>query len=468
MTEKTVTKATKPTETIKAYDLRWDVMHAKQLVDNDKIQQVKDYVKKFFFHYQGQVFFFTGTSHVLYDRCKAMELIPDDIVRDVFTANMDKHKFETNEFKLKNFLKTSEFMKDQYQPTIDFSQTKSIFSETTIVQGVPMEKKYINMGKRLPDEMNQQPFKETQAHIDAIKLLEAHIFTVWANEDEKMYDYILNFFACTIAGRKLRKCLYLQSHERSGKGIPLNFLKRILGDRMCKTSSVETIVKYTKPFEGCLLLNFDELPMDSETSWKCLSDKLKPLITEPTFDCRDMHHTPYEQTNTFNIIISTNNDAILLTQTNKERYVVLDINEMYIGNIAYFEQLIQALEIPGVKQLFYQQLVKRFTTLSNWNEEMVPETKSKSIKIMEALPQLFKFIKEQYILKKFDWESLLAVYIEKKWIDELTDHIVEEQDDTDAYDIPLDKKIESLKNQQYGIQQMITKLEQQLKPSRKP
>lgn len=148
MTEKTVTKATKPTETIKAYDLRWDVMHAKQLVDNDKIQQVKDYVKKFFFHYQGQVFFFTGTSHVLYDRCKAMELIPDDIVRDVFTANMDKHKFETNEFKLKNFLKTSEFMKDQYQPTIDFSQTKSIFSETTIVQGVPMEKKYINMGKR--------------------------------------------------------------------------------------------------------------------------------------------------------------------------------------------------------------------------------------------------------------------------------------------------------------------------------
>jgi hypothetical protein len=498
---------------VQPYDLRWDVMHAKQLVDNNEIQKAKDYVKQFFFHYQGQVFFFSGNSYTLYDRYKAMELIPDDIVRDIVIPNMDKYKFESTEFKLKTFLKTSEFMKDQFEPTIDFTQAQSIFSRKTTVQGVEVERKYINMGKQLPEDM-KTPYESNDVRNNAIKLLEDHIKTVWANEDEAMYEYVMNFFACTVAGRKLRKCLYLQSHERSGKGIPLNFLKKILGDRMCKTSSVETIVKYTKPFEGCLLLNFDELPMDSDTSWKCLSDKLKPLITEPYFDCRDMHHTPYEQVNTFNIIISTNNDAILLTQTNKERYVILDINEKYIGNIAYFEELIKALDMEGVKQLFYQKLLKRFADLKNWNEEVVPETKSKAIKVMEALPIIFKFVKENYILKKvnkemetkdffamyykqtgdkstkqklgrnlkmigiepikrsdnkyvykYHYDSLLEIYTAKNWIDELTDHIVEERadDDENDYDIPLDKQIESLKNEIYGKQQLLLQLEEKLK-----
>ena len=121
-----------------------------------------------------------------------------------------------------------------------------------------------------------------------------------------MNEYILNWFACTIGGRKLRKMIYSQtSQERCGRGTILNFINAILGKAMLKTSSVETIIKYTKEFEGCLMINLDELPVSQE-NFKNINDALKILSTEPTFDCRDMWKTGYTQKNTFNFIIKRN------------------------------------------------------------------------------------------------------------------------------------------------------------------
>jgi hypothetical protein len=52
---------------------------------------------------------------------------------------------------------------------------------------------------------------------------------------------------CSFCGRKLKKALYLQSKEQTGKGIFMNeILKSIFGDRMLKTNSTEAILKFTK------------------------------------------------------------------------------------------------------------------------------------------------------------------------------------------------------------------------------
>jgi hypothetical protein len=203
-------------------------------------------------------------------------------------------------------------------------------------------------------------------------------------------------------GRKVKKALYLQSKERTGKGVILNdVLKAILGDRMYKTNSVESILKYTKPFEGCCLLNFDELPHCD--NFKGLQDCNKSLITEPTFNCRDMFSTGYEQKNTFNIIITTNNDAVSLTQTNKERYVCLDINESKIGDHEYFRKLVKAIKSTNVLENFYNQMKKRYNELpEDWYGDAMPFTENRKMKIIEALTTLYKFLKSTYILKNKD------------------------------------------------------------------
>ena len=273
---------------------------------------------------------------------------------------------------------------------------------------------------------------------------------------------------------------------------------------MYKTNSVESILKYTKNFEGCCLINFDELPHSAD--YKGVQDNLKGLITEPTFNCRDMYSSGYDQVNTFNIILTTNNDAVSLSQSNNSRYVCLDISEENIGNNDYFKALSKAIKSKHVLENFYNDMMERYKTICpNWNEDIMPETETRKLKIIEALPQLYKYIKEEFILKntgieqrtdlflqeykfitkdktspqkigrmlkeigivsiklsnnagykyKISKEDLLKVFIDKKWIDETVDLI---NDDKIQKHSPLDDDDENLK--------MIEKLKQQLEEAR--
>jgi hypothetical protein len=172
------------------------------------------------------------------------------------------------------------------------------------------------------------------------------------------------------------------------------------GQRMFKCNSIEQIMKYSKPFEGCSLLNFDELPHSE--NYKRLQDILKGLITEPTFICRDMFRSGYEQTNTINIIISSNNDSISLNQINNSRYVVLDISEHRVGDVEYFNKLTKALNNCDVKRSFYEDMMNRFKSLDTWNEDIMPETETRKSKLIEGLCMFYKYIKEQFILKEID------------------------------------------------------------------
>ena len=231
------------------------------------------------------------------------------------------------------------------------------------IRGFDFEEKFVNMGKPMNIDTTKK-IEMTSEIRKSIDLIYQHIKEVLCSNNEELSEYTLNFIACTFGGRKVRKCLYFQSNERTGKGIIMNdLLKAILGDRMYKTNSIESICKYTKPFEGCSLLNFDELPHCE--NYKGLQDLLKGLITEPTFNCRDMFTTGYEQINSFNIIITTNNDGVSLTQTNKERFIINDVSEHRIGDTEYFKKLGKAINNSNVRHCFYQEMIERFTTLKN-------------------------------------------------------------------------------------------------------
>lgn len=64
---------------------------------------------------------------------------------------------------------------------------------------------------------------------------------------DEQYEFLLNFIACTVRGKKLRKIIMFHTKERTGKGIILkNLMSRLLGQRMYATNSVEEICKYTQ------------------------------------------------------------------------------------------------------------------------------------------------------------------------------------------------------------------------------
>ena len=392
-TKKAITKIQ-----LQKHDIMFDESYCKALLDANKVKEVQEYVKKFFFRYKKEIFVFDGEIFDLYSQLDAGKMIPNDLVIRYMVPDEATKKFRSEEFSVEKYLKSTDFMQDSYKPTIDFTKPL-IFSEVRKIRGVEVKENFINMAKPFAIDRNAELVELTPYIKDALQMIDDHILKVLCSGDENSFRVNKNFFACTFAGRKLRICLYWESLERTGKGTFLNgLIKKILGESMYKTSSVENITTYTKPFEGCVLINPDELPVDGG-SWRSVGDKMKSLITEPQFDSRTMHKTSYVIQNTFNIIITTNNKAINLTQTNNKRYHPNDISEDMIGNAEYFKKFTNIIDDPMVRLAYYQQMMEHYKTLSDWNEDEEGPTKSKISKMIEALPMFHKYIKENYVLR---------------------------------------------------------------------
>ena len=377
------------------HDVIYCAIHAKKLADEKKIDDLKEYIKRFFFAFSTDYFFDDGNSIRLYDSTKGKKLLADDLC---------VYERKNCLFNARTYLESSEFRQFTYRPTINF-QKPITFTETVSIKGFNVEQHFVNMARPIaidvlkPIKLTKQ--RQTEVH-KQLKLIYDHILNVWCSKQKDLNEYILNFFACTFGGRKLRKCIYSQTDfERCGRGTILNFIKEILGNAMHKTTSVEDIIKYTKCLEGRLFVNIDELPVDAG-NFKAVNDALKGLITEKTFMCRDMFCTGYEQLNTFNTIITSNNSAILFTQNNNSRYVCTEIDESYRDNVSYFVALNKATADKDVQRLFYDEMMERFKTLGSWNEDVVPMTKTKKNKIIEALPPFVKYLKENYVLTNTD------------------------------------------------------------------
>lgn len=389
----------------------FSTIHAKQLIDTNQIEATKTYIKQFFFKSGKYIFFYDGTTFICHKRENAAMLIPRDLKTSALVPNEYTKKFENQVFNVNTYIMESEFMSIDYTPTISFMEPKIIIKKITI-NGHEVNKHFMNMAKPMNHSFTTIPSNRTSHVEKGLKMVYDHINEVLCSSNDVLFEYVLNFFCASFGGRKLRKALLMQSNERTGKGQILNgLLNTILGERMHKCSSIEQITTYTKPFEGRCLLNFDELPHGD--NFKGLQDCLKSLITEPTFSCRDMHSPAYTQLNTFNIIISSNNDCIGLSQTNNARYVVLDISEHRIGDMQYFKKLTEALNNDDVKRAFYEDMKTRFTKLDEWNEDIIPETTTRTSKLIEALPTFYKYIKEQFILKDIDLNARTDQFLEE-------------------------------------------------------
>jgi hypothetical protein len=223
---------------------------------------------------------------------------------------------------------------------------------------------------------------------------------------EHEYETVVRFLASSCAGHKVKFCLVLQTFkEQAGKGSVLNFMAELLGKRMHKTSSCEEVVKFSKNFEGRTLINLDEVPVAG--SIKEFQDVMKSLITENTFNCRAMHKQGYQQQNTFNVIFCSNNNCVLLTQSNNARYYVPTCSDKYAGNVhkPYFDKLHKYLKNEDVKVAIFQEFMRIYeeeVKPIDWRTPTNNVTEAGKLKIIEALPKIIKFIKNDYLFKGHD------------------------------------------------------------------
>ena len=114
-------------------------------------------------------------------------------------------------FNARNYLEGTQFKGVQYQPSIDFTKDK-VFTENVIIKGVKIEKNKLNMAKCFG---SLEFTKEINRKLSGagLKMIYNHIENIWCSKNAELNEYLLNFFACTFGGRKLRKCLYSQTNH---------------------------------------------------------------------------------------------------------------------------------------------------------------------------------------------------------------------------------------------------------------
>jgi hypothetical protein len=382
---------------LQKHDVIFDIDYLGKLTfDKTKYESIHTYISKFFFKYQSEIFFDNGTKFELLSIKQAKEKIPKE-----FMVKLINNKDKEVNIPLRDYFESKYFLQTpDTKLTIDYKEPVKYFKDE-FVRGFTVKYNYLNFKKDLPVDYTQV-IKETLDFKESVDLFFNHIKEVLCSNNEYEFEIVCKFFAASCAGHKLKFCLYLEDMKnQTGKGTVINKMLEILGDRAFKTSSIEQVESYTKNFEGRCLINLDEIPINGVS--KQFQDKMKGLITEDYFDCREMYNSPYSQKNTFNILLSSNNSSISLTQTNQKRYFMPTISDKYQDNEKYFKNLHKKINRPEVNILIFQRFMKIYEEQikpNNWIGNCLKQTSAVISKSINALPHFMKWIKTRFLQRR--------------------------------------------------------------------
>jgi hypothetical protein len=181
---------------------------------------------------------------------------------------------------------------------------------------------------------------------------------ILVNHDMKALDYFIKFIAQMVQqpGRVCGIAMVLKSEQGSGKNRFLDFMSYILGtDLYYETADPVNNLwsRFAKGRKNKLLINIDE------TSGKDTyphADKLKNMITSPTFNFEEKGVSPITLLNINRIIFTTNNTCAVKIEEGDRRFVVLQCSDEMKGNKAYFDELTQYIEEPSHQKAFFEYL----------------------------------------------------------------------------------------------------------------
>ena len=398
---KTITKLTNEVKPkVNKYDIIFDLDHLSKLMHSDNfIINVPNYLNKFFFKYGSDVFYDNSQTFKLLSRDEAKKLIPNNYFKTIIKKDNDKEKIKN--IRLSEYFDSDLFLKTNESKLVIEYDKEYKYQKNEFVRGFEVKFNYLNMKKDLPMNYNKELLM-TDTIKEGVNMFFNHIKSALCSDNETEYTVVKRFLASSVMGHKLKIALILQSlKEQVGKGTVINFMQELLGDRFHKSSHPEEVISYTKCFEGCTLINLDEVPIAG--SFKTYNDSMKSLITEPTFHCRAMREQPYQQKNTFNIIITSNNNSVLLSQSNNVRYYIPTCSNKLQGDKDYFDKLHKFLKNDDIKIAIFKEFEKIYNIEVkpyNWNGSNEELTSSKRNKIIEALPPIVKYIKNNYLLEK--------------------------------------------------------------------
>lgn len=245
-----------------------------------------------------------------------------------------------------------------------------------------------------------------------------HIREVIANNNEEVYEYILNWFSFIMQNPngKTETAIVITGEQGTGKNIFTDILCDLLNRYSNRNiTNIDHIIgKFNPSIENMKLIVCNELS-SAENNKYLNSDSLKSVITEKTITIEEKNLSPRIAENVCNLILVSNNDVPVKLEYGDRRYVVTCSSSKYKGNNAYFEQLCASFDRDFYNNLFTY-FMKR--DIKKFNTRIIPKTEARDLILKSSQSSYELFIQENIARFVEGFPRALSYEKYKKWVEE--------------------------------------------------
>lgn len=323
-----------------------------------------------------------------------------------YTKNALKHKFAQNYDYVYYDKKTNKKDEVSYEQINMFDGKSNWWKDTSI-------KKYDkfvfipDVDEECPDyyynlfqgfAIDKYPVCSTNANLEVIMY---HINNVLGNGDKASSDFILQWYAHILMGKKTNVCIMQQGIEGGGKTLMYDkFAENIIGKKYTFTTSKpaeQLFGRFNDHLGNKLIVKIEE----GTAELRSHMDKFKDMITgtELAIEAKFAKTTTLQ--NNINPIICTNNFNILSPSINDRRFAIFETNPEHVGDTEYFDRLGDALNNMETMSAFANMLrIDVYIPEYNFQKSR-PKTRIYKRLVQTNVSNVFQFIKSY----DYEWRT---------------------------------------------------------------
>ena len=237
-----------------------------------------------------------------------------------------------------------------------------------------------------------------------------HLRKRWCSNNLKSYNTILNVFAHILQKpwEKLQLAVILKSTERTGKGVPLQVFKNIMGSKyFFQPSSVKQVLgDFNGQMKNCLICFMDEMVWGGD---KEKAGTLKKLVTENTNYVNEKYSPVIKVKNLSNIFMASNEDWVVPAGATEQRWLVENVDdELAICDKEKKRKIIKeilSIDLKILAKFLYSR------NLSGWSHRETVNTSGLREQKIQSLPSTRKWWYEKLCSESLPFNE---------WIDKQT------------------------------------------------
>ena len=260
---------------------------------------------------------------------------------------------------------------------------KIIFDPKMFYDNSPQSKNYYNLFTgfeiskddvadiQVPDNFEEHPFF-------------AHILKRWCSGDKQVYNVVLNVFAHILQKpwEKLQMSIILKSTMRTGKGIPLQIFKKIIGNQYFfqPSNSNQVLGNFNGQMRNCLVCFMDEMVWGGD---KEKAGTIKKLATETVNYINDKFAPIIKVKNIANLFMASNEEWVVPAGATEQRWLVLNVDdELAICSKPLKNKIVKEIldiDIHQLAKFFYDRDLKGWSHRETINTAGLREQKIQSL-----------------------------------------------------------------------------------------